>query len=62
MFTCTGSEANDLAMRVAKYVTGNQGIIVTSGAYHTSGTRYAQRSPTCTGTASDWRPSLPTAS
>ena len=29
MFTCTGSEANDLAMRVAKYVTGNQGIIVT---------------------------------
>ena len=34
MFTCTGSEANDLAMRVAKYVTGNQGIIVTSGAYH----------------------------
>ncbi len=34
MFTCTGSEANDLAVRVAKYVTGNQGIIVTSGAYH----------------------------
>ena len=34
MFTCTGSEANDLAMRVAKYATGNQGIIVTSGAYH----------------------------
>ncbi|MDQ0923736.1 4-aminobutyrate aminotransferase-like enzyme [Pseudarthrobacter sp. W1I19] len=34
MFTCTGSEANDLAMRVAKYVTGSQGIIVTAGAYH----------------------------
>ncbi|WP_185296457.1 aspartate aminotransferase family protein [Mycolicibacterium litorale] len=34
MFTCTGSEANDLAMRVARYHTGNQGIIVTSGAYH----------------------------
>ncbi|WP_077491097.1 aspartate aminotransferase family protein [Sinomonas mesophila] len=34
MYTCTGSEANDLAMRVAKYATGNQGIIVTSGAYH----------------------------
>jgi len=34
MFTCTGSEANDLAMRVARYYTGNQGIIVTSGAYH----------------------------
>ena len=34
MFTCTGSEANDLAMRVARYYTGNEGIIVTSGAYH----------------------------
>ncbi|MCV7373799.1 aspartate aminotransferase family protein [Mycolicibacterium arabiense] len=34
MFTCTGSEANDLAMRVARYYTGNQGIIVTAGAYH----------------------------
>ncbi len=34
MFTCTGSEANDLAMRVAKHYTGRQGIIVTSEAYH----------------------------
>lgn len=34
MFTCTGSEANDLAMRVARYYTGKQGIIVTAGAYH----------------------------
>ena len=34
MFTCTGSEANDLAMRVARYYTGNHGVIVTSGAYH----------------------------
>lgn len=34
MYTCTGSEANDLAMRVARYHTGNQGIIVTTGAYH----------------------------
>lgn len=34
MFTCTGSEANDLAMRVARYYTGNRGIIVTAGAYH----------------------------
>jgi 4-aminobutyrate aminotransferase-like enzyme len=34
MFTCTGSEANDLAMRVAKYRTGGEGIIVTSLAYH----------------------------
>jgi 4-aminobutyrate aminotransferase-like enzyme len=34
MFTCTGSEANDLALRMAKHHTGNEGIIVTSEAYH----------------------------
>ena len=34
MMTCTGSEANDLALRIAKYHTGNRGIIVTSEAYH----------------------------
>lgn len=34
MFTCTGSEANDLAMRIAQYHTGKRGIIVTSEAYH----------------------------
>lgn len=34
MFTCTGSEANDLALRMAKHHTGNKGIIVTSEAYH----------------------------
>lgn len=45
MFTCTGSEANDLAMRVAKYATGNQGVIVTSGAYHGLTTEVASLSP-----------------
>ena len=45
MFTCTGSEANDLAMRVAKYATGQQGIIVTSGAYHGLTTEVASFSP-----------------
>ncbi|AQT78610.1 aspartate aminotransferase family protein [Mycolicibacterium litorale] len=34
VFTCSGSEANDLALRVAKYVTGRRGIIVTANAYH----------------------------
>ncbi len=34
MFTCTGSEANDLAFRIAEYVTGRHGMIVTSLAYH----------------------------
>jgi 4-aminobutyrate aminotransferase and related aminotransferases len=39
MFMCTGSEANDLAMRVARAWSGGTGIIVTQEAYHgTSGT------------------------
>ncbi|MEA5455123.1 aspartate aminotransferase family protein [Sinomonas sp. JGH33] len=31
---CSGSEANDLAMRVARFHTGGEGIIVTRWAYH----------------------------
>ncbi len=31
---CSGSEANDLAMRVARHHTGAEGIIVTRWAYH----------------------------
>ncbi len=34
MFTCTGSEANDLALRVAKAHTGGTGFIITDFAYH----------------------------
>lgn len=34
MFTCTGSEANDLAARIAKSATGGTGFIVTENAYH----------------------------
>ena len=34
MFTCTGSEANDLALRIARHVTGGTGIISTRLAYH----------------------------
>jgi 4-aminobutyrate aminotransferase-like enzyme len=34
MFTCTGSEANDLALRIARACTGGAGIIVTDNAYH----------------------------
>ncbi len=34
MFTCTGSEANDLAVRIARSYTGGTGIIVTAHAYH----------------------------
>ena len=34
IFTCTGSEANDLAVRISKTVTGGSGFIVTEFAYH----------------------------
>lgn len=34
MLTCTGSEANELALRMARFCTGGQGIIVTDFAYH----------------------------
>ena len=34
MFSCTGSEANELALRIARAVTGNTGIVVTDSAYH----------------------------
>ncbi|MGR2740354.1 aspartate aminotransferase family protein [Billgrantia sp. Q4P2] len=34
MLTCTGSEANDVAYRIAQVRTGGTGIIVTDTAYH----------------------------
>ncbi len=34
MFSCTGSEANELALRIARTCTGATGIIVTDFAYH----------------------------
>ncbi|EJK86664.1 aspartate aminotransferase family protein [Rhizobium sp. AP16] len=34
MYTCTGSEAVDLALRIARYYTGGTGIIITENAYH----------------------------
>ena len=34
MFECSGSEANDLAVRVARAAAGGMGVIVTSEAYH----------------------------
>jgi 4-aminobutyrate aminotransferase-like enzyme len=34
MFCCTGSEANELALRIARICTGGTGIIVTDHAYH----------------------------
>ncbi len=34
MFCCTGSEANELALRIARTTTGRKGIIVVDYAYH----------------------------
>jgi 4-aminobutyrate aminotransferase-like enzyme len=45
MFTCTGSEANDLAVRIARSYTGGTGIIVTSHAYHGVTSTVAEFSP-----------------
>jgi 4-aminobutyrate aminotransferase-like enzyme len=45
MFTCTGSEANDLALRVARAHTGAAGVIVTATAYHGVTAAVAEASP-----------------
>ncbi len=34
IMTCTGSEANDIALRMAQAVTGHTGIIATDNTYH----------------------------
>lgn len=34
VFTCSGTEANELALRMARYRTGGQGIIVSDFSYH----------------------------
>ncbi|MFW2403132.1 MAG: aspartate aminotransferase family protein [Gammaproteobacteria bacterium] len=45
MFTCTGSEANDLALRMARTYTGGTGVIVTELAYHGGTIAIAEISP-----------------
>lgn len=45
MFTCTGSEAVDLALRIARYYTGGTGIIITDNAYHGVTASAAEISP-----------------
>ncbi|MGV9194748.1 aspartate aminotransferase family protein [Microbacterium sp. MC2] len=44
-FACSGSEAVDLATRIARYETGAQGVIVTQHAYHGTTTATAAISP-----------------
>ena len=53
MFTCTGSEANDLALRLAQFHTGGTGVIVTDWAYHGVTQTTAACSPSLGQIASD---------
>jgi 4-aminobutyrate aminotransferase-like enzyme len=52
-FTCTGSEANDLALRLAAHFTGGTGVIVTESAYHGNTARVTEVSPS---SFAQWRP------
>ena len=45
MFTCSGSEAVDLALRIARFRTRGAGVIVTSNAYHGTTHAAAEISP-----------------
>jgi 4-aminobutyrate aminotransferase-like enzyme len=45
MFTCSGSEANDLALRIARAHTSGTGVIVTALAYHGVTHAVAELSP-----------------
>ncbi|MEE8584393.1 MAG: aminotransferase class III-fold pyridoxal phosphate-dependent enzyme, partial [Acidobacteriota bacterium] len=44
-FVCTGSEANDLALRLARTQTGRRDILVLDGAYHGNLTSLVELSP-----------------
>jgi len=45
MFTCTGSEAVDLALRIARFYTGGEGVVITANAYHGVTAAAAEISP-----------------
>ena len=45
MFTCTGSEAVDLALRIARFYTGGDGVVITANAYHGVTAAAAEISP-----------------
>jgi 4-aminobutyrate aminotransferase-like enzyme len=45
MFTCSGSEAVDLALRIAHFYTRATGVIVTANAYHGTTAAAAEISP-----------------
>ena len=49
VFACSGSEANDLALRLAAHATGRDGVIVTNHAYHGTTSAVAAISPSLVG-------------
>lgn len=49
LFTCTGSEANDLAIRIARHATAATGVIITRNAYHGATIATAAISPSAGG-------------
>ncbi|WP_159791842.1 aspartate aminotransferase family protein [Puerhibacterium puerhi] len=55
MLMCTGSEANDLAVRVAQAYTGRRGVVVSAEAYHGNTAVVSRLSPAL-GTAQDLAP------
>ncbi|TXK19736.1 aspartate aminotransferase family protein [Homoserinibacter sp. GY 40078] len=59
MFVCTGSEANDLALRVAFESTGGTGVVVTDEAYHGTTALVAGASP-ATGSGQPLNPAVRT--
>jgi 4-aminobutyrate aminotransferase-like enzyme len=44
-FTCSGSEANDLALRIARVATGRHDAVVVDGAYHGTTAAMIELSP-----------------
>lgn len=51
MYACTGSEVNDLALRVAQSYTGATGVIITADAYHGNTAAVTAISPSIGGAA-----------
>lgn len=45
VFTCTGSESNDIALRMARMLSAKKGIIVTENAYHGNTSAVMEVSP-----------------
>ena len=61
VLTCSGSEANDLAMRVARHATGGTGFVVTETAYHGNTALVTEASPSAlkTGQVPDFVVAIP---